>query len=92
MSLNKAIEHNKEHRKPYTGNKQWSYYCRNHGGCTFCGGNRQYSRIKRELSAEQRMNEYEEELWDAEPDCDHEIVSASGGGIKCTKCGGWFCY
>ena len=35
---------------------------------------------------------YEDELWDADPDCEHEIVSASGGGIKCKKCGGWFCY
>jgi hypothetical protein len=34
------------------------------------------------------------ELWDADPDCDHEIVDNfwSGGGVKCKKCGGWCCY
>lgn len=33
-----------------------------------------------------------EELWDADPKCRHKIVDAPGGGVKCTKCGGWFCY
>lgn len=32
------------------------------------------------------------ELWDADPDCDHDVVCAPGGGIKCTKCPGWFCF
>lgn len=31
------------------------------------------------------------ELWDADADCEHEIVDASGGGIRCTKCHGWMC-
>jgi len=35
---------------------------------------------------------YFSELYDADPECKHEVVSASGGGIKCTKCRGWFCY
>lgn len=34
----------------------------------------------------------DEELWNADPDCKHNIVCASGGGIKCTKCSGWFCF
>ena len=34
----------------------------------------------------------EEELWDADPECKHEVLAAPGGGIKCRKCGGWFCY
>lgn len=33
-----------------------------------------------------------DELWDADPDCEHEVVDAPGGGVKCTKCGGWCCY
>ena len=32
------------------------------------------------------------ELWDADPNCWHEIKSSSGGGVHCTKCRGWFCY
>ncbi|MBE3085603.1 MAG: hypothetical protein IMZ64_05225 [Bacteroidetes bacterium] len=33
------------------------------------------------------------DLFNADPNCDHNIVCApSGGGVKCTKCTGWFCY
>ena len=32
------------------------------------------------------------ELWDADPNCDHDEQPASGGGVRCTKCKGWFCY
>ncbi len=32
------------------------------------------------------------ELHDADPDCKHMVVEARGGGIKCTKCKGWFCF
>jgi hypothetical protein len=35
---------------------------------------------------------YDDELWDADEDCDHNIIDAPGGGVKCTKCTGWFCY
>jgi len=35
---------------------------------------------------------FEDELFDADPDCEHEIVDAHGGGVKCTKCTGWFCF
>lgn len=31
------------------------------------------------------------ELWEADPECVHNIVHASGGGVKCTKCSGWTC-
>ena len=40
MSLDKAIEHGKEHRKPYRGNETYSGACRNHGGCEWCLENR----------------------------------------------------
>ena len=48
MSLNKAIEHGKEHRRPYRGSKAVDYTCRNHGTCDWCKSNRMYNE-KREL-------------------------------------------
>ena len=42
MSLDKAIEHGKEHRKPYTGAKAFTKSCRNHGSCPWCERNRRY--------------------------------------------------
>lgn len=38
------------------------------------------------------LNPEEELLWDADPNCEHDVVCASGGGVKCTKCTGRFCY
>jgi len=32
------------------------------------------------------------DLWNAAKDCDGIVKPAPGGGIKCTKCSGWFCY
>lgn len=32
------------------------------------------------------------ELWNADPNCQHDEQPAPGGGVKCTKCPGWFCY
>lgn len=57
MSLDKAIEHGKEHRKPYTGSKAIAKSCRNHGGCDWCKENRLYSSLK----AEEGMKIREEE-------------------------------
>lgn len=42
MSLDKAIEHGKEHRKPYRGSKQIDPSCRNNGGCQWCAENRKH--------------------------------------------------
>jgi hypothetical protein len=43
---------------------------------------------------EESEQNQKEELWDADPNCKHEIYSDfyGGGGIKCKKCSGWFCY
>lgn len=51
MSLDKAIEHGKEHRKQYRRAKRWSASCRNHGGCIFCQSNRfmKRARIEKEI-------------------------------------------
>lgn len=43
MSLDKAIEHGKEHRKPYRGSKAVDKTCRNHGGCPWCKKNREHA-------------------------------------------------
>lgn len=32
-----------------------------------------------------------EELWNADPNCKHEIVN-KWSGVECKKCKGWFCY
>lgn len=40
MSLDKAIEHNKEHRKPYRGAKECDKTCRNHGSDDWAKNNR----------------------------------------------------
>ena len=42
MSLDKAIEHGKEKRKPYRGNKAIDATCRNHGSCQWCERNRKF--------------------------------------------------
>lgn len=33
-----------------------------------------------------------QELFNADPNCVHTVVAAEGGGVKCAKCTGWFCY
>lgn len=48
MSLDKAIKHGKEHRKPYRKAKAVDATCRNHGSCPYCRGNRLYQRTKEE--------------------------------------------
>ena len=47
MSLDKAIKHGKEHRKPYRKAKAVDATCRNHGSCPYCRGNRLYQ-VKKE--------------------------------------------
>ena len=32
-----------------------------------------------------------DELYNADPECDHRVVCAPGGVIKCVKCTGWVC-
>ncbi len=49
MSLDKAIIHGKEHRKPYRGAKAIDSSCRNHGSCPWFAGNRLYKTMKQKL-------------------------------------------
>lgn len=55
MTLDKAIEHNKEHRKQYRGSKAFDRTCRNHGGCDWCLGNRLYRANKLEEKTNQDL-------------------------------------
>lgn len=34
----------------------------------------------------------EQDLYDADPNCEHELDPNCWSGIKCLKCKGWFCY
>jgi hypothetical protein len=38
------------------------------------------------------IKNYDEELYDADSECKHEVVAQWSGGVKCRKCSGWFCY
>ena len=42
MSLDKAIEHRKEKRKPYYDSRAVDHTCRNHGSCKWCESNRRF--------------------------------------------------
>ena len=49
----------------------------------------------KEQEAEKQETEekwWSNELFDADPDCEHHVVSAKSGGVKCLKCRGWFCF
>ena len=53
MSLDKAIEHKKEHRKQYRGCKAIDRSCRNHGSCDVCRRNRLYKIRRRKLEGDE---------------------------------------
>lgn len=59
MSLDKAIEHGKEKRKPYRGAKAVDPSCRNHGSDDWAVSDRTYGTQKREEAARQREEEDE---------------------------------
>jgi len=56
MSLDKAIEHKKEHRKQYRGAKAVDKSCRNHGGCPHCEARRKHKYL-RQMPAEEVEHE-----------------------------------
>ena len=77
MSLNKAIEHKKEKRKPYRGCEAIDKSCRCHGSDNWMRENRLYSSLKREGAANSSIKEWyregevnrtrkkdEDEFWD----------------------------
>ena len=52
MSLDKAIKHGKEKRKPYRKSKAFDRTCRNHGSCPWCANNRKH-KIERQMPLEE---------------------------------------
>lgn len=58
MSLDKGIQHHKEHRKEYRGSKATDPSCRCHGGCDWCLANRLHKYKKKQLQLEQKEQEY----------------------------------
>ena len=59
MGLEKAIEHGKEHRKPYIGPKSIDCWCRNHGECIWCKENRLISQLRDKQKMSYKLKEYE---------------------------------
>lgn len=59
MSLDKAIEHGKEHRKEYRGSKVIDKTCRNHGGCEWCEENRKHKYLIKDIAMKERMKEFD---------------------------------
>ena len=61
MSLDRAIEHGKEHRKQYYGCKSIDPSCRNHGTCEWCRVNRLHKHIRMEEASRQALEEMEDD-------------------------------
>lgn len=57
MSLDKAIKHGKEKRKPYYGSKAIDCSCRNHGTCEWCLSNRTIQQQKVKEAMKQALEE-----------------------------------
>ena len=55
MSLEKAIKHGREHRKPYYDSRRFDWSCRGKAGCAWCEGNRLFNTRKREFDANEQM-------------------------------------
>ena len=58
MSLAKAIQHKKEHRKEYHDSRAIDKTCRNHGSCRFCEGNRRHKELLQNECFRVDMEEY----------------------------------
>jgi len=61
MSLDKAIQHGKEKRKPYYGEKAFDPACRNHGGDDWSKSNRTIQRQRAEQQANSKIQEAQTE-------------------------------
>ena len=57
MSLEKAIEHGKEHRKPYYRSGIFDRTCRPGGSCPWCRENRLHRNERRILTTEEDIEE-----------------------------------
>ena len=58
--LDKAIEHGKEHRKPYYHSGRVDLTCRPHGGCPWCERNRLKNKELQNEDVQSRLEEVDE--------------------------------
>ena len=58
MSLDKAILHGKEHRKPFYGAKAADITCRNHGDYAYCRENRIFKNKRAEEDSFKKLRDY----------------------------------
>jgi hypothetical protein len=58
MSLDKGIEHGKERRKEYRGNRKFDRSCRHGGSCDRCRSGREHNGKRRGLSAQEILTDY----------------------------------
>lgn len=59
MSFDKAIEHHKEHRRPYVDERAMDVHCRNNGSCDYCRRNRLYQLRKELEKYNSKLKEWE---------------------------------
>ena len=57
MSLDQAIKHGKEKRKPYYGAAACDAWCRNHGYCWICRRNRLHKKAIEVIRAKDKEEE-----------------------------------
>ena len=60
MTLDKAIKHGKEKRRPYRRSQAFDATCRPHGSCAWCQGNRRHAVRLAEERADELEREWEE--------------------------------
>lgn len=58
MSLDKAIRHKKEKRKPYRGSKAFDRTCRNHGSCAYCERQRTQKNKALDRAAKEQIKKF----------------------------------
>jgi len=58
MSLDKAIQHGKEKRKPYYRSGKFDLTCRPNGSCPYCQNNRKHKHKKKECACKAQEEEY----------------------------------
>jgi hypothetical protein len=58
MSLEKAIKHGKEKRKPYYRSGKFDPTCRPNGGCPWCQNNRAHKKRKKEGACQAQLKDY----------------------------------
>ncbi len=59
MSLEQAIKHGKEYRKPYYKSGRFDRTCRPNGSCGYCKGNRFHSNLKNAINAEETRYDFD---------------------------------